>query len=77
MSVISWETKMKIELEQSQVNSLVVEEMKEHSRLLRSLEAKLRRKKRLLDYERDDLKRYRDVLAAMKVIVGYYDSPSV
>lgn len=68
---------MKIELEQSQVNSLVVEEMKEHSRLLRSLEAKLRRKKRLLDYERDDLKRYRDVLAAMKVIVGYYDSPSV
>lgn len=68
--------RIKVGLTPEQVTSVVLAEMKEHSRFLESLAAKIKAKKDSRPYEKEDLKRYREVAAAMDVIVGYYSPPA-
>lgn len=66
--------KIKIELTDDQIDSVVLDEMKRHCELLKSNVSSLKRKRRRASYEQEDLERCTEVLEAMKVIVGYYGS---
>lgn len=63
---------MKIEIDDDQVYKVVLDEMARHSRFLERNISDLKRKRRRKKFEQDDLDRFREVLAAMKVIAGYY-----
>ncbi|NBT57574.1 hypothetical protein EBT16_02205 [bacterium] len=65
---------MKIELTDDQIDEVVLFEMMRHSELLKSNVASLKRKRRREKYENEDLKRFQEVLSAMKVMLGYYGS---
>lgn len=65
---------MKIKVTDDQVDDIVLWEMGRHSRLLKSNIDSLRRKKKLKKYEKEDLKRYSQVLNAMLVVLSYYGS---
>jgi hypothetical protein len=66
--------KIKIDLSDDQVDQIVLEEIRRHSELLKSNIASLKRKRRREKYEQEDLDRFIEVHAAMKVIIGYYGS---
>ena len=63
---------MKISLSDEQVDSVVLWELKRHSKLLKSNIDSLRRRKSLEKYEKEDLKRFREVLEAADKIIQYY-----
>lgn len=63
---------MRISLSDDQVDSVVLWELKRHSKILRSNIESLRRRKSLEKFEKEDLKRFRQVLAAAAVVIGYY-----
>jgi hypothetical protein len=63
---------MRISLSDDQIDSVVVWELKRHSNLLRSNINSLRKRKNLEKFEKDDLKRFREVLFAMNVVSSYY-----
>lgn len=67
---------MRIDLDEDQVYGVVAAEMARHSRHLERSISELKRKRRRKPFEQDDLDRYQEVLAAMKVIAGYYARPS-
>jgi len=63
---------MKISLSDDQIDSVIIWELKRHSNLLRSNINSLRKRKNLEKFEKDDLKRFREVLCAMNVVSSYY-----
>jgi len=65
---------MRIELSDDQIDEVVLFEMRRHSKLLESNVASLKRKRRRKKFEDEDLDRYKEVLSAMKVMLGYYGS---
>ncbi|NDC38698.1 MAG: hypothetical protein EBZ48_11680 [Proteobacteria bacterium] len=65
---------MKIELTDDQIDNVVLFELRRHSELLKSNVASLKRKRSREKYENEDLERFREVLSAMKVMLGYYGS---
>lgn len=65
---------MKIDLTDDQIDDVVLFELKRHSELLKSNVASLKRKRRREKYENEDLERFKEVLSAMKVLLGYYGS---
>lgn len=74
MSAIFLEKEMKIDLNDDQIDEVVLWEMKRHSELLKSNISSLKRKRRRAKYEQEDLERFLEVHAAMKVLLGYYGS---
>lgn len=66
--------KIKIELTDDQIDDVVLYEMSRHSEILKSSIKSLKRNVRRKKYENEDLKRFEEVLAAMKVMLGYYGS---
>lgn len=65
---------MKIDLSDDQVDEVVLWEMERHSKLLASSISSLKRKRRRAKYEQEDLDRFKEVFAAMRVITDYYGS---
>jgi hypothetical protein len=65
---------MKIDLNDDQVDEIVLCELQSHSSLLKSNISDLKRKRRKAKYEQEDLERFVEVHAAMKVLIGYYGS---
>lgn len=65
---------MKIDLNDDQVDEVVLFELQRHSSLLKSNISDLKRKRRRAKYEQEDLERFVEVHAAMKVLIGYYGS---
>lgn len=66
---------MKIDLTDDQVDSIVLQEFQRHIKILDSNIKELsKRKNKLKKFEKEDLKRYREVTTAMKVMIGYYGS---
>jgi len=66
---------MKISLTDDQIDEVVLFEMQRHSKILEaSLDSLKRRKKTLRKFEKEDLKRFEEVLEAMKVMISYYGS---
>ena len=66
---------MKISLADDQIDEVVLFEMQRHSKILESsVDSLKRRKKTLRKFEKEDLKRFEEVLEAMKVISSYYGS---
>lgn len=63
---------MRISLSDEQVDSVIIWEIKRHSNILRSNIDSLRKRKSLEGFEKDDLKRFREVLNAMNVVLNYY-----
>lgn len=69
---IFWVPRMQIDLTPEQVYSIVVSELKLHSTSIKRECRLISGKKKAKDYEKQDLERLREVLAAIDVIVGYY-----
>ena len=68
---------MKIDLTDDQIDLVVLFELQRHSALLKSNIANLKkRKKKLRKFEKEDLDRFEEVSRAMKILVGYYGSPT-
>lgn len=65
---------MKIKLTDGQIDEVVLFELQRHSDLLASNIANLNRKISIAEYEQEDLDRFVEVQAAMKVLLGYYGS---
>lgn len=66
---------MKINLTDDQIDDVVLYEMQRHSLLLKSNISDLRRRKRKLqNFEKEDLARFEEVLESMSIILGYYGS---
>jgi hypothetical protein len=67
---------MKIKLTDDQIDEVVLFELQRHSRLLESNvdSLKSKKKKDLRKFEREDLDRWKEVLGALHVLVGYYGS---
>ena len=66
---------MNIELVDDQIDEVVLFEMQRHSKILESsLDSLKKRKKTLRKFEKEDLKRFEEVLKAMKVMISYYGS---
>ena len=66
---------MNIELVDDQIDEVVLFEMQRHSKILESsLDSLKKRKKTLRKFETEDLKRFEEVLKAMKVMISYYGS---
>lgn len=63
---------MRIRLSDDQVDAVVLWELKRHSKVLRSNIESLRRRKNLEKFEKEDLKRFREVLEAAATVIGYY-----
>ena len=63
---------MRISLSDEQVDSVIIWEIKRHSKILRDNIDSLRKRKNLEAFEKDDLKRFREVLASMNVVLSYY-----
>lgn len=63
---------MRIKLSDEQVDSLIIWELKRHSKVLRSNIESLRRRKNLEKFEKEDLKRFREVLEAASLVIQYY-----
>lgn len=55
-----------------QVDSIILWELKRHSKILRSNIESLRRRKNLEKFEKEDLKRFKQVLAAAALVIEYY-----
>jgi hypothetical protein len=72
MSAILWGSAMKISLSDDQVDSVVIWELKRHSKILKSNIDSLRRRKSLEKFEKEDLKRFREVFDAAKTVIEYY-----
>ena len=67
---------MKIKLTDDQIDEVVLFELQRHSKLLESNvdSLKSKKKKDLRKFERENLARWKEVLSAMGVVVGYYGS---
>lgn len=63
---------MRISLSDDQVDSIIIWELKRHSKVLRSNIESLRRRKNLEKFEKEDLKRFREVLEAANTVIQYY-----
>jgi hypothetical protein len=63
---------MRISLSDDQVDSVIIWELKRHSKVLRSNIESLRRRKNLENFEKEDLKRFREVLEAASMVIQYY-----
>jgi hypothetical protein len=63
---------MRISLSDDQVDSVVIWELKRHSKILKSNIDSLSRRKSLEKFEKEDLKRFREVLVAAKTVIEYY-----
>jgi hypothetical protein len=63
---------MRISLSDDQVDSVVIWELKRHSKILKSNIDSLRRRKSLEKFEKEDLKRFREVLEAARTVIEYY-----
>jgi hypothetical protein len=63
---------MRISLSDDQVDSVVIWELNRHSKILKSNIDSLRRRKSLEKFEKEDLKRFREVLEAAKTVIEYY-----
>lgn len=63
---------MRISLSDEQVDAVVIWELKRHSKILKSNIDSLKRRKSLERFEKDDLKRFSEVLAAASLVVEYY-----
>jgi hypothetical protein len=63
---------MRISLSDDQVDSVVIWELKRHSKILKSNIDSLSRRKSLEKFEKEDLKRFREVLEAAKTVIEYY-----
>ena len=63
---------MRINLSDDQVDSIVIWELKRHSKILRSNIESLKRRKSLEKFEKEDLKRFKEVLDAASLVVDYY-----
>lgn len=63
---------MRISLSDDQVDAVVLWELKRHSKILRSNIESLRRRKNLEKFEKEDLKRFREVLEAASTVIEYY-----
>lgn len=63
---------MKVDLTPEQVYSIVVSELKQHSLSIKKECRLISGKKNAKYYEKQDLARLREVLAAIDVIVDYY-----
>lgn len=63
---------MKISLSDDQVDSVVIWELKRHSKILKSNIDSLRKRKSLEKFEKEDLKRFREVFDAAKTVIEYY-----
>lgn len=68
---------MKIELNDDQIDEVILQELTRHSCLLESNIADLkRRKKKLKKFEKEDEKRFKEVLTAMKIVLDYWTPPA-
>ena len=65
---------MNIELSDGQIDEVVLFELQRHSDLLMFNIANLNRKRSKSEYEQEDLDRFVEAQAAMKVLLGYYGS---
>lgn len=74
MSATFSEAEMKINLTDDQIDDVVLYEMLRHSKMLGQSISSLNRKKKLKEYEKEDRARFKEVHAAMKVLLGYYGS---
>lgn len=63
---------MRISLSDDQVDAVIIWELKRHSKVLRSNIESLRRRKNLEKFEKEDLKRFREVLEAATMVIQYY-----
>lgn len=63
---------MRINLSDDQVDSIIIWELKRHSKILKSNIDSLKRRKSLEKFEKEDLKRFKEVLAAASLVVDYY-----
>ena len=63
---------MRIKLSDEQIDSVVIAELRRHSKILKSNIDSLKRRKNLERFEKEDLKRFRQVLDAASVVVDYY-----
>lgn len=72
MSAIRWGSEMKINITDDQTDSIVIWELKRHSKVLKSNIDSLKRRKSLEKFEKEDLERFKKVLAAASLIVEYY-----
>jgi uncharacterized protein YpuA (DUF1002 family) len=63
---------MKINITDDQTDSIVIWELKRHSKVLKSNIDSLKRRKSLEKFEKEDLERFKKVLAAASLIVEYY-----
>lgn len=67
---------MKISLTDSQIDDVVLYEMKRHSSLLKSNISDLKkRRKKLQNFEKEDLTRFEEVFKSMSVVLDYYGCP--
>lgn len=69
---IHWGSEMKINITDDQTDSIVIWELKRHSKVLKSNIDSLKRRKSLEKFEKEDLERFKKVLAAASLIVEYY-----
>lgn len=63
---------MRINLSDDQVDAVVIWELKRHSKILKSNIDSLKRRKSLEKFEKEDLKRFKEVLEAATLVVEYY-----
>lgn len=66
---------MKIEMTDDQVDEVMLFELQRHSALLKSNISDLKRKRKRKKHEQDDLERFEEVRASMKILIGYYSTP--
>jgi hypothetical protein len=67
---------VKIELNYDQIDEVIIQELSRHSCLLESNIVDLKkRKKTLRKFEKEDEKLFKEVLAAMKIVLDYWTPP--
>lgn len=67
---------MKIELNDDQIDEIVLQELRRHSCLIESNLKDLKRRKKLLKFEKEDKKRFEEVLDAIKIVKDYWSPPT-
>lgn len=63
---------MRIKLTDDQVDRIILWELKRHSKVLKYNIDSLKRRKALEKFEREDLKRFSEVLKSISTVVDYY-----
>ena len=67
---------MKIKLTDDQIDDVVLFEMKRHFSLLKDAILDLsKKKKKLRQFEKEDLERFKEVSEAIEIVIDYYSPP--